>query len=94
MKMMFTNVSTYTIVKEFLKRNSCQFIEEFEEDIKCIEWEIYDKEIILKLRTEGIVSERGLKSIKELGVGDRLCFLYCKPIISKLLHIKYNTMEK
>ena len=46
---MFTNVSTYDKVKRFLERNSCQFIEELEDDIEGIEWEIHDKDIILKL---------------------------------------------
>lgn len=76
MKMMFTNVSTYDKVKRFLERNSCQFIEELEDDIEGVEWEIHDKELILKLHTEGIISERGLKSVKGLDVGDRLCFIY------------------
>ena len=94
MKMMFSNDSTYGRVKSFLERSSCQFIEEFEDGIECIEWGIHNKEDVLKLYTESIISERGLKSIKELDVGDRLCFLYCKPIISKLLHIKYHIMDK
>ena len=90
MKKMFNNISTYDMVKSFLKRNSCQFIEEFERDVEGIEWNISDKEIIPKLYTEGIISERGLKSIEDLTIGDKLCFVYCKPLTSKILHLKYN----
>ena len=92
---MFSNVSTYGRVKSFLEMNNCQFIEEFEDDIEGVEWEIYDKELIIKLHTEGIISERGLKSVKGLDVGDRLCFIYCKPIIIKMpIHKQLKTKGK
>ena len=90
MKKMFNNISTYVMVKSFLERNSCQFTEEFEGGIECVEWNISDKEIISKLHTEGIISERGLKSIDDLTIGDKLCFVYCKPLTSTILHLKYN----
>ena len=94
MKMMFANVSTYDKVKLFLEINNCQFNEEYIDKVTGIKWQVSNREDILKLHTENIISEVGLKSICNLGVGDILCFIYCEPIISKILHLKYNTKEK
>ena len=94
MKMMFKNVSTYDKIKLFLEINNCQFTEEYLDKVVGINWQVSNKENILKLHTENIISEVGLKSIYNLGVGDTLCFIYCEPIISNILHLKYNTKEK
>ena len=94
MKMMFSNVSTYDSVKSFLEMNNCQFTEEEIDKVVGIKWQVSNKEDILKLHTENIISELGLKSICNLDVGDILCFIYYEPIISKIMHIKYNTKEK
>ena len=76
MKMMFNNVSTYDKVKLYLEMNNCQFTEEYADKVMGIEWQVSNKEDILKLYTESIVSEAGLKSICNLDVGDTLCFIY------------------
>ena len=85
---MFSNVSTYDRVKSFLEMNNCQFTEEYIDKVVGINWQVSNKEDILKLHTENIISEVGLKSVKGLDVGDRLCFIYCKPITSKQFKTK------
>ena len=53
---MFSNVSTYGRVKSFLEMNNCQFTEEEIDKVVGIKWQVSNKEDILKLHTENIIS--------------------------------------